>query len=160
MMTESGRSYTRSRYLVIGSGIAGLQFALLAAEHGAVRIVTKKESRESNTNYAQGGIAAVLSPTDSFDLHIRDTLTAGDGLCDETVVREMVNAAPQLVDRLLSYGVEFTREAEESGAPFALGREGGHSRRRILHCHDLTGRELETRLVAACRSHPRPVRCE
>jgi L-aspartate oxidase len=154
MQRESGAEAVCSRFLVIGSGIAGLQFALLAAAGGSVRVVTKKESRESNTNYAQGGIAAVLSPTDTFELHVRDTLVAGDGLCDEDVVRAMVKDAPRLVERLLSYGVQFTREGGEGDAPFALGREGGHSRRRILHCRDLTGRELEARLVEACRRHP------
>lgn len=143
-----------SRFLVVGSGIAGLQFALLAADHGSVRIVTKKESQESNTNYAQGGIAAVLSPLDDFDLHLQDTLAAGDGLCNEGVVRAMVSAAPRLIERLVSYGVRFSRDGEAPGAPFALGREGGHSRRRILHAEDLTGRELEGCLVAACRDHP------
>ncbi len=143
-----------SRFLVLGSGIAGLQFALLVADSGPVRIVTKKESQESSTNYAQGGIAAVLSPLDDFELHVRDTLTAGDGLCHEGVVRAMVASAPRLIERLIGYGVEFSREGEAPGAPFALGREGGHSRRRIVHARDLTGRELETRLLEACRRHP------
>ncbi len=143
-----------SRCLVIGSGIAGLQFALHAAETGTVRVVTKKESRESNTNYAQGGIAAAVSPLDDFETHINDTLVAGDGLCDEDVVRQMVEAGPDLIDRLLSYGIQFSREGEGKDAGFALGREGGHSRRRVLHCADLTGREIETRLLAACARHP------
>jgi L-aspartate oxidase len=141
-----------SRFLVIGTGIAGLQSALLLAEHGTVRLVTKKDSQESNTNYAQGGIAAVLSPFDDFELHVKDTLAAGDGLSRENVTRAMVTAAPRLVERLLSYGVEFSRQGEHPDAPFALGQEGGHSRRRILHAQDLTGRELERRLVAACRA--------
>ena len=144
-----------TRHLVIGSGIAGLQFALLAAEDGDVRVVTKKESFESNTNYAQGGIAAVLSPLDDFELHVNDTLVAGDGLCDEAVVRRMVEAAPHLIERLLAYGVRFSRD--ESGEGYALGREGGHSRNRILHSSDLTGRELEKCLLEACRAHPRIV---
>jgi L-aspartate oxidase len=142
-----------SRFLVVGSGIAGLQFALLAAEHGAVRVVTKKESQESNTNYAQGGIAAVLSPLDDFELHLQDTLAAGDGLCRVDVTRNMVEAAPRLIERLLAYGVDFSREGAEPDAPFSLGREGGHSRRRILHAQDLTGRELEGCLLAACQAH-------
>jgi len=142
-----------SRHLVVGSGIAGLQYALLAAEQGDVRVVTKKESFESNTNYAQGGIAAVLSPLDDFELHVQDTLVAGDGLCDEAVVRDMVNTAPRLIDRLLAYGVNFTRAKD--GDTYALGREGGHSRNRIVHAADLTGRELEKCLLAACRDHPR-----
>ncbi|MBE0564555.1 MAG: L-aspartate oxidase [Krumholzibacteria bacterium] len=143
-----------SRCLVIGSGIAGLQFALLAAAGGTVRIVTKKESRESNTNYAQGGIAAAVSPLDDFDLHVRDTLGAGDGLCNEDVVRRMVERGPALIERLLAYGVDFSRDEEGDASGFALGREGGHSRRRVLHCRDLTGREIESRLLAACLSHP------
>lgn len=143
-----------SRCLVVGSGIAGLQFALLAAGGGTVRIVTKKESRESNTNYAQGGIAAAVSPLDDFELHVRDTLDAGDGLCDETVVRRMVEQGPALIERLLGYGVDFSREDDGDGSGFALGREGGHSRRRVLHCRDLTGREIESRLLAACLAHP------
>ncbi|MFH1845770.1 MAG: L-aspartate oxidase [bacterium] len=144
-----------SRFLVVGSGIAGLQFSLLAAEAGSVNIVTKKESQESNTNYAQGGIAAVLSPLDDFDLHVQDTLLAGDGLCNESVVAAMVEAGPRLIERLLSYGVEFSREGADADAPFALGREGGHSRRRILHAQDLTGRELESCLLDTCRSSAR-----
>ncbi len=143
-----------SRFLVIGSGIAGLQFALLAAEHGSVRIATKKSPSESNTNYAQGGIAAVLSPLDDFDLHVRDTLAAGDGLCREEVVRAMVAAAPRLIERLLAAGVRFSREGSVADAPLALGREGGHSRHRIVHAQDLTGREIEARLLAACLAHP------
>jgi L-aspartate oxidase len=143
-----------SRCLVVGSGIAGLQFALHAAKNGTVRVVTKKESRESNTNYAQGGIAAAVSPLDDFETHINDTLLAGDGLCDEDVVRQMVEAGPDLIDRLLSYGIQFSREGEGDDAGYALGREGGHSRRRVLHCADLTGREIETRLLAACAGHP------
>lgn len=141
-----------SRCLVIGSGIAGLQFALLAAGTGPVRVVTKKESRESSTNYAQGGIAAAVSPLDDFEAHVQDTLAAGDGLCREDAVRRMVEAGPRLIERLLGYGVDFTREP--GGEGFALGREGGHSRRRVLHCRDLTGREIEGRLLAACNAHP------
>jgi len=143
-----------SRCLVVGSGIAGLQFALHAAEFGTVRVVTKKESRESNTNYAQGGIAAAVSPLDDFETHVRDTLLAGDGLCNEEVVRGMVEAGPELIDRLLSYGIQFSREGGDKDAGFALGREGGHSRRRVLHCRDLTGHEIESRLLEACARHP------
>ncbi len=153
MTANSGEDLVFSRFLIVGSGIAGLQFALLAAPHGEVRIVTKKKPQESNTNYAQGGIAAVLSPLDDFELHVQDTLVAGDGLSDEKVTRDMVSAAPRLVERLIDYGVRFSREGEGPEAPFALGREGGHSRRRILHAKDLTGRELEARLLAACQGH-------
>jgi L-aspartate oxidase len=143
-----------SRCLVIGTGIAGLQFALLAAADGAVRIITKKNSQESNTNYAQGGIAAVLSPLDDFELHVEDTMAAGDGLCHEDVVRRMVEAGPRLIERLLTEGASFQREGEAADAPFNLGREGGHSRRRILHSQDLTGRMLESTLLDRCCEHP------
>jgi L-aspartate oxidase len=142
----------RFRCLVVGSGIAGLQFALLAAADGPVRIVTKKDSKESNTNYAQGGIAAVLSPLDDFDTHVQDTVVAGDGLCHVDVVRRMVEAGPRLIERLLSQGADFQREGDGDG--FNLGREGGHSRRRILHSKDLTGRMLEATLLTRCQEHP------
>lgn len=144
-----------SRCLVIGTGIAGLQFALLAAAHGTVQVVTKKDLRESNTNYAQGGIAAAVSPLDDFELHVQDTVQAGDGLCRTSEVRAMVEAGPELIDRLVSYGVRFSREEDGAEASeYALGREGGHSCRRVLHCRDLTGREIENRLLAACEEHP------
>ena len=143
-----------SRCLVVGSGIAGLQFALLAAPDGPVRIVTKKDSQESSTNYAQGGIAAVLSPLDDFDIHIQDTILAGDGLCHEDVVRRMVQAGPRLIERLLAAGADFQRDGRQEDAPFNLGREGGHSRRRILHSKDLTGHMLESTLLARCQDEP------
>ncbi|MBK7770605.1 MAG: L-aspartate oxidase [bacterium] len=151
VVSAPSRETVVSRCLVIGSGIAGLQFALLAASGGPVRVVTKKESRESSTNYAQGGIAAAVSPLDDFETHVQDTLAAGDGLCREDVVRRMVEAGPHLIERLLSYGVDFSREA--GSGDFALGREGGHTQRRVLHCRDLTGREIEERLLAACTAH-------
>ena len=152
MASDFNADPVTSRCLVVGSGIAGLQFALLAAEHGPVRVVSKKDCRESNTNYAQGGIAAAVSPLDDFELHVRDTIQAGDGLCREDVVRAMVEAGPDLIDRLVTHGVQFSREKGE-GQPYALGREGGHSRRRVLHCRDLTGQEIEGRLLEACRAH-------
>jgi L-aspartate oxidase len=136
-------------FLVIGSGIAGLTFALNVSEHGTVVVVTKKNDTESNTNYAQGGIAAVLGGDDNFDLHIRDTLVAGAGLCHEDSVRILVEEGPQRVRELMEMGVRFTQEMEEDGqhSHLALGREGGHSRRRIVHAADLTGREVERALV-------------
>lgn len=143
-----------SRCLVVGSGIAGLQFTLLAAEQGTVQVVTKKESRESNSNYAQGGIAAAVSPLDDFSHHIQDTLTAGDGLCNREIVTRMVESGPRLIDRLLSYGVEFSSSGAADGERFALGREGGHSRRRVLHCKDQTGRKIEEHLLKVCMAHP------
>lgn len=147
--------------LVIGSGIAGLSFALKAAEHGRVAVVTKKEDRDSATNYAQGGIAAVLSPLDDFESHVEDTLEAGAGLCRREVVEPMVRAAPRLISELLDLGVAFTRdeqektvEAPDGGPPLDLGREGGHSHPRIVHARDLTGREVEQALVSAVTGHP------
>ena len=133
-------------YLVIGSGIAGLRFALDAAKTGTVAIVTKKEKTEGSTNYAQGGIASVLDPDDSFDLHIKDTLTSGDGICHEDIVRIVVQEGPQRIHELVSMGVQFSRQEGHKNT-FDLGREGGHSKRRIVHTRDLTGREVEKRLL-------------
>jgi L-aspartate oxidase len=141
-------------FLVIGSGIAGLSFALRAAKHGRVAVVTKKERAESNTNYAQGGIAAVLSENDSFELHIRDTLQAGAGLCHPNAVEIMVREGPECVRELEEWGVQFTKQRTEKGEFYELGREGGHSRNRIVHAQDLTGREVERALVTAVREHP------
>lgn len=142
-----------SDYLVIGTGIAGLSFALKAAEVGSVTVITKKESQESNTNYAQGGIASVLSPEDSFDLHAKDTLDAGAGLCRKDVVDLVVEAGPRMVQELVDWGVRFTRETKK-GEPLALGREGGHSMNRIAYSADLTGREIERALTEAVAAHP------
>ena len=137
-------------YLVIGSGIAGLSFALKAAETGSVAIITKKESWESNTNYAQGGIAAVLSPDDTFESHVEDTLNAGAGLCRPEVVEMVIGQGPEMVRELMKWGTEFTR----THGGLALGREGGHSKHRIVHAADLTGREIERALTAAAAEHP------
>ena len=140
-----------SDILVIGSGIAGLSFALKAAEHGTVALVTKKERAASSTNWAQGGIAAVVAADDSIALHVRDTITAGAGLCHTHAVLDLVREGPARVRELMAWGVEFTHEA----ADLSLGREGGHSRRRIVHAGDLTGREIERALLAAVAEHPR-----
>ncbi len=142
--------------LVIGSGIAGLTFALKVADHGSVTLVTKKRRADSNTNYAQGGIAAVMSPADSFDLHIQDTLRAGAGLCHEDAVKELVREGPARVRELMEWGADFTTA---QGA-LSLGREGGHSRRRIVHTQDLTGREIERALLQAVADHPEIETCE
>lgn len=139
-----------SDFLVIGSGIAGLSFALQAARHGTVAIVTKREVTESATNYAQGGIASVFSQDDTFDAHVEDTLVAGAGICHEDVVRMVVEEGPKVIRNLIEWGVQFTR----SGEAFDLTREGGHSQRRILHADDVTGREIERALVAAARENP------
>jgi len=132
-------------FLVLGSGIAGLSFAIRAAELGTVAMVTKKEKTDSNTNLAQGGIAAVQDQTDRVEYHISDTLTCGAGLSNEEVVRFVVTEGPERIRELIQWGVEFTRSDEDPGR-FDLGREGGHSMRRVLHAKDLTGREIERAL--------------
>ncbi len=139
-------------FLVLGSGIAGLCFALKVAPTGRVAIITKKDRAESNTNYAQGGIAAVTSKEDSFELHVRDTLEAGAGLCKEPVVRAIIEEGPARIAELIELGMHFSeREIPRSrGArELDLGKEGGHSKRRILHAQDVTGREIERALLAA-----------
>jgi L-aspartate oxidase len=150
-------------FLVIGSGIAGLTFALKVAKVGSVALITKKHRAESNTNYAQGGIAAVMAKDDSFELHVRDTLEAGAGLCNEEVVHTIVSEGPALVRELIEFGVKFTekeksdREKDPAAAPeapdFDLGREGGHSKRRVLHAGDITGREIERALLVQVAKH-------
>ncbi len=139
--------------LVVGSGIAGLSFALKVAQRGhRVAILTKKTSAESNTNRAQGGIAAVMSNTDDFESHVRDTLVAGDGLCDERVVREIVRDGPARVRELVDLGLRFSRDRR---GRYELGREGGHSQRRILHVKDMTGKAIEEVLLHAVAREPR-----
>ncbi len=142
----------RTDFLVIGSGIAGLSFALKAGNHGDVTVVTKKSSVESSTNYAQGGIAAVMDfERDSFESHIKDTLEAGAYLNDVEIVEIVVKEAPERIKELIDIGVEF--EKRENGS-FDLAMEGGHSQRRILHVADLTGAAIERALVDACEKHP------
>ena len=133
-------------FLVIGTGISGLSFALKAAKIGQVTIVTKKAKVDTATNLAQGGIAAVLSDEDSFALHIEDTLRSGAGLCKEEVVRMVVENGPARVQELLDIGVHF-KTREQDNSHLDLGREGGHSARRIAHALDLTGREIENALL-------------
>jgi L-aspartate oxidase len=132
-------------YLVLGSGLAGLNAALRLAEHGRVLVVTKRSVSESATNYAQGGIAAVVSDNDSFEAHVQDTLAAGAGLCDEQAVRSVIGDGPNAIERLVSLGVSFD---QHTNGEYDLGREGGHSERRVLHARDLTGREVERALEA------------
>jgi L-aspartate oxidase len=139
--------------LVIGSGIAGLCFALRAAEQASVALITKKSSAESATNYAQGGIAAVMGEDDSFGAHESDTLAAGAGLCRPDVVRFVVEHGPAAIRSLLELGVHF--DARKTGGGFDLGREGGHTRRRVLHAADFTGQEIERALVERAEKHPR-----
>lgn len=134
----------RTDYLVIGSGVAGLSFALQAARSGTVTIVTKKEKMETSTNYAQGGIASVFDPDDSLELHIRDTLESGGGLCNEDIVRMVVKEGPARIRELISLGVNFS---QKEGKALDLGMEGGHTKRRIVHTKDRTGREMEKVLL-------------
>src|SRR5213596_1617941 len=139
-------------FIVLGSGVAGLTFALKVAPYGRVAIITKKNRAESNTNYAQGGIAAVTSKEDSFEMHVRDTLQAGAGLCKEDVVRIIVQEGPARIQELIELGMRFTERAAgraNGGRELDLGKEGGHSRRRILHAKDVTGREIERALLSA-----------
>src|ERR1041384_2020116 len=144
-------------FLVLGSGIAGLSYALKVAPHGRVAIVTKKDRAESNTNYAQGGIAAVTSKEDSFELHVRDTLEAGAGLCKEPAVRTIIEEGPARIAELIELGMHFSEREiplSHGARELDLGKEGGHSKRRILHAKDVTGREIERALLAAVAAQP------
>ncbi|HET9378271.1 MAG TPA: FAD-dependent oxidoreductase, partial [Chthoniobacterales bacterium] len=137
-------------FVIIGSGIAGLSLALNVAQYGSVALVTKRSVGESNTAWAQGGVAAVTSVEDSFDLHVKDTLIAGAGLCNEQVVRTIVTEGPAAIQDLIKWGVNFDERVLEDGhRELDLTKEGGHSKRRVLHYHDTTGREIEQRLLAA-----------
>lgn len=139
--------------LIVGSGIAGLWFALKMADRNCrVAILTKKDQAESNTNYAQGGVACVVSNTDDFESHVRDTMEAGDGLCNEDVVRQIVQEGPPRINELIQLGLKFS--TTETGE-FDLGREGGHSARRILHVKDMTGKAIEQALLRAIARSPR-----
>jgi len=140
-------------FLVIGSGLAGLNFALLVADLGYhVCIVTKALPEDSSTAWAQGGLASVMDAQDSFDKHIKDTLIAGAGLCNQTVVEQCVKAGPSVVERLKQLGVRFDRNASNDN--YALGQEGGHTQRRILHVADATGKEIEDAFLKHTRAHP------
>ncbi len=139
-------------YLIVGTGIAGLMTALHLAPHGRVLLVTKKNSADSNTNYAQGGISCVMDENDDFEKHIADTLDAGAGLCEESVVRQIITAGPEHIRELISLGVTFNPGPD--GKEFDLGCEGGHTHRRILHAGDITGRRIETVLLERIREHP------
>ena len=138
--------------LIVGTGIAGLRVALALSERFDVMLVTKKRTSESNTNQAQGGIASVLDSADSFESHVRDTITAGGGICRPEVVQYVVERGPEMIHDLVRQGVRFTELA--SGA-YSLGREGGHSQRRIVHAGDYTGREIESGLVSRVRADSR-----
>ncbi len=140
-------------FLVIGSGLAGLSFALKVAGRGRVVILSKAAAPATNTSMAQGGIAAVMSPDDSFESHIRDTLTAGAGLCHEDVVRHVVESAPARIQDLIDWGISFDVD-DGSGNKLDLTREGGHSHRRILHVQDHTGKEIHLQLLERALKHP------
>lgn len=139
-------------FVVVGSGIAGLMSAIHLSQFGRVCVLTKKDSAESNTNYAQGGIACVLASDDSFESHVKDTLVAGDGLCDEGVVRRIVSSGPERIAELEQLGMKFAEMSGNSGRRYDLGREGGHSQRRVLHAGDITGREIEKVLLEKART--------
>ena len=142
-------------FVIVGSGIAGLTLALKCAAHGEVCLLTKKSAEESNSTYAQGGIACVTSEEDSFDLHVRDTLEAGAGLCDEKAVRTIVQEGPERIRELTDWGVEFDLREVEGREELDLGREGGHTKRRVLHSRDTTGREVVAKVLTHVRNHPR-----
>lgn len=139
-------------FLIVGTGAAGLSAALHASELGTVGMITKRGALDSNSSWAQGGIACVTSEEDSIEQHVSDTLIAGAGLCDEAAVRTIVSEGPKRIDELVKWGVEFdVREATDGNLEFDLTKEGGHSQRRVLHSADTTGRELSEKLLAAVR---------
>lgn len=141
----------KTDFLVVGSGIAGLSLALKLADHGKVLIITKSNEDESNTKYAQGGVAVVVDQADSFEKHIQDTLIAGDGLCDPKVVEFVIKEGPERIQELISYGTHF----DKSGTgEYDLAKEGGHSEHRVLHYKDITGSEIERSLLAKIHQHP------
>ncbi len=133
-------------FIVVGTGISGLSFALKAATNGKVAVLTKRSPEMSNTAWAQGGISCVADPGDSFDAHIADTMDAGAGLCEASVVDTIIRSAPEAIEEMTKQGVNFDRE--ENGS-FSLGREGGHTQRRVLHARDTTGREISSKLLLA-----------
>ncbi|CAN5188199.1 L-aspartate oxidase [soil metagenome] len=142
-------------FVVIGSGIAGLTFALKAAKHGSVAVITKRKGADSNTAWAQGGVACVTSDEDSFELHVRDTMEAGAGLCDEQVVRTVVTEGPARIRELVELGLQFDEREIAGHREPDLGREGGHSKRRVLHVQDVTGAEIERTLLRELARSPR-----
>ena len=139
-------------FLVIGSGIAGLIYALDVAEFGRVTVICKNDPTEGSTQYAQGGIASVTSPLDSFESHINDTMEAGAGLCHRDIVELLVREGPEQVRRLIALGTQF--DTTETPGQYSLGQEGGHSRRRILHAGDATGAEIQRAIYKRARNHP------
>ena len=144
-------------FLVVGSGIAGLTFALKVAKFGSVAVITKEKVMDSNTSLAQGGIASVFDELDSFDLHIKDTLASGDGLCNPDVVETVVKNGPDCINELIQMGVKFNTRKKpnrhDTLDQLDLGREGGHSQNRIVHAEDMTGKEIERVLVTHLQQH-------
>jgi L-aspartate oxidase len=141
----------KTDFLIIGSGIAGLSYALKVADAGKVTILTKSDPDETNTKYAQGGIAVVINESDNIEKHVQDTLTCGDGICDEAIVRMVVSEARDRINELIEWGADFDRTPSGN---FDLGKEGGHSEHRILHHKDITGFEIERALLEKIRNHP------
>ncbi len=138
-------------FLVVGSGIAGLSFALKAAKHGKVLIITKANEDESNTKYAQGGVAVVVDKSDSFEKHIADTLVAGDGLCNVEIVENVVREGPMRIQEIIDYGTHFDKGTD---GVYDLAKEGGHSEHRVLHYKDITGFEIERALLERVHENP------
>ena len=151
----------KSDFLIIGSGIAGLFSALKASRLGSVNIITKKTASQCNTAYAQGGVACVYAEDDSIESHVEDTIKAGAGLCKENVVKTIISQGPERIQELIELGIQFTRRSdlghstnETINGDYDLGQEGGHSKRRILHCGDITGNEIIRVLLNACKNNP------
>lgn len=142
-------------FIIVGSGVAGLSAALHASAHGRVAVLTKRGALDSNSNWAQGGVACVTSEQDSIEAHVRDTLIAGAGLCRREAVETIVTEGPARIAELVAWGVQFDQREDAQGkVEFDLTREGGHSKRRVLHSADATGREITEKLLAEVRRHP------
>lgn len=149
--TTSTDKMKKTDFLVVGSGIAGLSFALKAAAFGKVCIITKANEEESNTKYAQGGVAVVIDKSDSYENHISDTLIAGDGLCNRAIVEMVVKQGPARIQEIIDYGIQFDRNPV---GEYHLAKEGGHSAHRVLHFKDITGLEIEKVLLKQIHEHP------
>jgi L-aspartate oxidase len=141
-------------YFIVGSGIAGLMSAIHLSDRGRVLVATKKRRADSSTNRAQGGVACVMASDDSFGAHVRDTLNAGAGLCREDVVRKIVAGGPDRIAEMERLGIRFEEQPEDAGGGYDLGREGGHSMRRVLHSGDITGQHIEETLLKTAHSRP------
>ena len=135
-------------FVVVGTGVSGLTFALEASKHGSVAVITKRASENSNTAWAQGGICCVADDEDSFESHIADTVDAGAGLCDHDVVKTIVESAPSAIEKMVNIGVQFDKN---SSGKYELGKEGGHSQRRVLHSKDTTGKEISEKLIYSAK---------